>query len=659
MRKNLPILLALLLFFALISPAAAAGAAPVSNVICLVPGSREATVNGVPRVLDAAPVVIKNVTFVPLRFVSENLKAELTWTPEGKLVTFKTPRKTIVMQVNSPVAVVNGVEQPLLSPPRIHSNRTMVPLRFVSETLDGTVGFDPATKKISIVFVRASKRPVAEFTFAQPQFRPGELVSVTDLSYHPEDLSIVESKWIGLHDVYTVPGVYPVSLQVQDELGNWSDPCTKNLVINNPPEANFTTAKSSYRIGEPIVYKNFSSDPDGHELSYKWTNNAMAFFEPGRHTVTLTVTDTLGGTGTATVEVLVENEVYYTKEQFYLLYGQNSKVIPYDERVLDFKTVSPDEVRQGNRVLVRSNSPEAIDREGLLYRDTVSGPARVFVHHINQAASEMQVWLIARNTGSSPVEITVSRRGLGGPSSAILQTGRQYLTRYFADNQPSSTSINPGEAVPILSDLLPPMKPGSCVSAMADLDLSGPVELSFVALAPGKNLVEQSANLAPLPRDGHIRGTFGGADREIVVSERLGRERLRMVFGDPAQDAPAAGIDALTGETAVNHGNYGVVYTVTLERIYRDLALVMNARGGNFCGALVVNGSPVPVPAESFLPPANAAVIIERVSQGDETVLEFSPPSGSFLPVNLLLLPMPQSKGENFDPANYIQTAHS
>ncbi len=658
MRKNLPILLALLLFFALISSAAAAGAAPVNNVICLVPGSREATVNGEPRALDAAPVVIKNVTFVPLRFVSENLKAELTWTPEGKLVTFKTPQKTIMMQVDNPVAVVNGVEQPLLSPPRIHSNRTMVPLRFVSETLDGTVGFDPATKKISIVFVRASKRPVAEFTFAQPQFRPGELVSVTDLSYHPEDLSIVESKWIGLQDVYTVPGVYPVSLQVQDELGNWSDPCTKNLVINNPPEANFTTAKSSYRIGEPIVYKNFSSDPDGHELSYKWTNNAMAFFEPGRHTVTLTVTDTLGGTDTATVEVLVENEVYYTKEQFYLLYGPDSKVIPYDERVLDFKTVSP-EVSHGNRVLVRSNSPETIDREGLLYRDTVSGPARIFVHHINQSTSEMRVWMMAKNTGSSPVNISASRRGLGGPSTAILQTGRQYLTRYFADTQPLSLSVNPGEAVPILSDLLPPMKPGNCVSAMVDLDFSAPVELSFIALDAGKSPVEQLADLAPLPRDAHIRGTFGGADREIIVPERLGREKLRMVFGDPAQDTPATGIDALTGEMMVNHGNYGVVYTITLERVYRDLALVMNARGGNFCGVLVVNGTPVPVPADSYLPPANSAVIAQRVPAGDKTVLQFSPPSGSFMPVNLLFIPMPQSKGEDFDPANYIQNARS
>lgn len=78
-------------------------------------------------------------TYVPLRFVSEALGAIVHWDGAAKTALVSTDQKSIRMPVNSSVAKVDGADTALDAPALLVDGRTVVPLRFVSEVLGAQV----------------------------------------------------------------------------------------------------------------------------------------------------------------------------------------------------------------------------------------------------------------------------------------------------------------------------------------------------------------------------------------------------------------------------------------------------------------------------------------------------------------------------------------
>ena len=103
--------------------------------------------------MDLAPFVDENNrTLVPFRFLSEQFGAEVEWDGEARTVTYVTEETTMVLTIDSSVAMVNGEEVELDSAPIIHaeSERTVVPLRFVSESMGYDVEWVEETRTIVI-----------------------------------------------------------------------------------------------------------------------------------------------------------------------------------------------------------------------------------------------------------------------------------------------------------------------------------------------------------------------------------------------------------------------------------------------------------------------------------------------------------------------------
>lgn len=118
-------------------------------------GSTAATVNGEAKTLDVAPEAVTvnggGVTFVPVRFITENLGLTNNWSavaPNDVVLTSSGFNAKIT--IGSTAATVDGAAKTLLAAPYISNNRTMVPLRFISESLGYSVEFDAATSSISI-----------------------------------------------------------------------------------------------------------------------------------------------------------------------------------------------------------------------------------------------------------------------------------------------------------------------------------------------------------------------------------------------------------------------------------------------------------------------------------------------------------------------------
>lgn len=123
------------------------------EVIILTLDKKLATVDGRPFILDASPYIDgkTNRTLVPVRFVSEALKASVDWNPETRQVTITDGDKEIVLIIGTVDVLVNREKQTTdCSPSILPPGRTFVPLRFISETLGAQVDWNPTTGKITI-----------------------------------------------------------------------------------------------------------------------------------------------------------------------------------------------------------------------------------------------------------------------------------------------------------------------------------------------------------------------------------------------------------------------------------------------------------------------------------------------------------------------------
>lgn len=79
-------------------------------------------------------------TYVPVRFVSEALGARVVWNEAGKqIIIFRNDGKAMSLVLGSRKISINGIFEELDAPPLLVNGRVMVPLRFVSEKLRANV----------------------------------------------------------------------------------------------------------------------------------------------------------------------------------------------------------------------------------------------------------------------------------------------------------------------------------------------------------------------------------------------------------------------------------------------------------------------------------------------------------------------------------------
>ena len=120
------------------------------RTIILTIGSVEASVFGTPVINDVAPIARNNRTMLPIRFVAEALGARVDWDAASQKVTITRDTLVIEIFLNSDVAYVNGQPVQLDSPAFAENNRTYLPLRFVAENLGATVEWEQATQRVII-----------------------------------------------------------------------------------------------------------------------------------------------------------------------------------------------------------------------------------------------------------------------------------------------------------------------------------------------------------------------------------------------------------------------------------------------------------------------------------------------------------------------------
>lgn len=121
--------------------------------IVLYIGKMTSFVNGKEIKLDTAPFIRNGRTYVPLRFISESIGGTVIWDGNEKKVMITLYDTSLTMWVNKLNYYVNSVPFMMDSPPLLlPPGRVFVPIRVVSESLGASVLWDEKEKKITILY---------------------------------------------------------------------------------------------------------------------------------------------------------------------------------------------------------------------------------------------------------------------------------------------------------------------------------------------------------------------------------------------------------------------------------------------------------------------------------------------------------------------------
>lgn len=135
-------------------------------------GNPVMTVNGDPLEIDqgrgTAPVVVNDRTLVPIRAVIEAMGGAVHWEQDTQNIIIALGENVIMLTIGNRTAYVNSEAKTLDTPPAILNDRTLLPIRFISESLGYQVDWNEAEQLITInKGSEQQNEPVSYFDLSQ------------------------------------------------------------------------------------------------------------------------------------------------------------------------------------------------------------------------------------------------------------------------------------------------------------------------------------------------------------------------------------------------------------------------------------------------------------------------------------------------------------
>ena len=322
--------------------------------------------------------------------------------------------------------------------------------------------------------------------------------------------------------------------------------------------------------------------------------------------------------------------------------------------------------------LLFSDSPEYVKENGILYTDTVKGEARVLFYHLNESSSNKKLAIIIENVSKKFNTIDITRGATTKPSSNFLKVGKAVQTEYMKNKFSESFYLNKGEKRLLIKDLEDViMKPGELIYGVYDFNAEYPVKVTILMYPQTANPIDFLQFAQILPKDEQrLRGTFQNMNRTLTVEKIYNPNKdgiMYLMLADNVNDVYKTGIDATDGSEVVNFGNYGINYKINL-RTKDDTRICLTPLGGFYAGAMRLLNYNGKKESKVILTPQNQTYFGDKTPKEPEHVkkareeglslltnytelaelgtykgkvsFEYSPPGASYLPVNIILMPM-------------------
>ena len=640
--------------------------------------SKQYIMNGANYDLTAAPISIDGRTYLPLRFVVDKvLEAQLTWDQKTQGGIISKGDIVVQLTVGSHTILVNGNKASLDVTPVVQYGTTYLPLKLVSDYFGLKVTYSSSSKKITIIGKNKgiNNKPIASFNFSQITYTAGQTVAAPSSSYDPDGHKLVDKEWCvingssiltnkELSKMFKKPsvGVYTIGLRVKDQYGLWSDWNYKELTVlpNEAPKITYLgTERTTYAQGEEIKYQYYYDNESWESITNeKWTyrhaeedtskailGKPDALFTQGDYIIALQIDDEYGYRSEVYETTIHITEQVLKKELSYrFTQGKIGDIID-NYQGFNYRDYEDAEITHQSTVagsMIMSDSPEEVTREGVLYRDMINGEGRILIHHINNfkdisvAGGDKRLVVVAENTSTMPVTVTLSNKTIKGPVTDVLYLGQKLLYDYLAGSQDEVITLQPGERRYIY-DSGTKWKQETCISGLMDVSTTGEVTFTMAAVSAG-NTINNMSSMELFLQAVHPRGTFS----DVAINYTLnldGTKPTKLLIGK-GEEEWVKGYDALTKDPAQNKGNYGVSYYITITA-QEDMGIILNPRANVFRGAIEWKGIGVyniPTTGTIFSNTAKA-VSLGTIKAGETKTFEYMLPNGSSAPVLIGFIP--------------------
>ncbi|OQB15875.1 MAG: hypothetical protein BWY15_00001 [Firmicutes bacterium ADurb.Bin193] len=177
------------------------------------------TIDGKPQTFDPPAMIQNDRTMVPMRAIFEIMGATVDWDETTSTVTATKGNTTITLTIGSTEAKLNGQPLTLDVAPFTHNDRTMVPLRFISESLGAAVQWSGTTNTVILASNKPDDKILAATPVPRPEYKEGDIIIEEYVTTEEKPLS----------------EVYPIVSAKADQQGQ------KNLVVTSMFDGDLTT----------------------------------------------------------------------------------------------------------------------------------------------------------------------------------------------------------------------------------------------------------------------------------------------------------------------------------------------------------------------------------------------------------------------------------
>ncbi len=141
-------------------------------------------IDGQPRMFDPPCQIVDGRTMIPVRYVIEDsaLQGIVTWNADSSEVDIVCKNKHFVFKIASHTVVVDGEYIDLDVVPYIYQNRTYIPLRFLAEQLSAQVTWNTSAREVSIDFKPKKSEVFAYYYYRAFDEFQANAGSITDVA---------------------------------------------------------------------------------------------------------------------------------------------------------------------------------------------------------------------------------------------------------------------------------------------------------------------------------------------------------------------------------------------------------------------------------------------------------------------------------------------
>ncbi len=225
----------------------------------------------------SAPVIENDRTLVPVRFIAEELDADVQWDGEAYTVTITRGNRVIFLTIGSNLVEYDNGASCIVSDvaPRIINDRTYVPIRLISNAFGIGISWDDATRTVSV--------------------ESGEVSKVE--SFHDVDITSIS------HGDYITDGVR-IDLEIGDELRNKAAEA-RLLLLDKGSTQGFVIKRASADT-QSFQYNPSPDDNGGKILAVALYDEDNAFIAGDAVSVDINVIPSISVTGADRLDLVTQ-----------------------------------------------------------------------------------------------------------------------------------------------------------------------------------------------------------------------------------------------------------------------------------------------------------------------------------------------------------------